>query len=223
MAIDWDEEHMIFDKIADPNDAPNGRVRLFVGLDGLLYTKDENGVVTVASDPGITTERSRVYQADQFELTNNADWAVNAPALFGDSAANQSVKVQLFDDTIEKGVGFTEVIPTLATKINIRLTAEAVAAPPALRNAGIKLYYRKHNVNAARGGWNSKILTDMDFPSGVTTPQEKDVAALVDLATFFSPAIDTGFKYQFQLTRVAPVGTNLTGNMGLVFLQTDYT
>jgi len=158
------------------------------------------------------------FYADQFDVANNSDWAVNAPAPIVADPDNVALVICRLDDTDEEGPGIRIPIPSSATSLKLHKKYRAITAPGGVRTAGFKLYARGFPHNTDRESWDSGLqLTDGSLPTNAY-PQEDD-----ETNTLATLGYTAGRDYQFQITRVAPsAGTNLTGDLGLIAIGLEF-
>jgi hypothetical protein len=177
--------------------------------------------VQAAIDSGIAAalDAQQRFQFGPLLLENpvNSDWYVDVLAPAAVDSIDPALTVRLFDDTIEEGVGFQFVIPDAASSMTIAFISRAEVAPPGTRQVGLELAERGVTDNTGIGGWNPLTLTDIDLPNNNLFQYDSQT---ITLATLGATA---GELTQFELVRVAPVGTNLTGDWALAHLSVAFT
>lgn len=163
--------------------------------------------------------KSFQFFADQLDVPNNADWAVNALApSVADSNDNNKV-VAAFDDTTEEGRGFVVRIPAGAKSMILKPVGRAETGPPGTRTVGLKLYQQGNPDDAALDAWSAGlVLMDIDIP--ITTEFFQYDSQTIALATL---GVVAGEVTHFELTRIAPTGgTDLVGDWNLLELEVDF-
>lgn len=189
--------------------------------DGMMWCNTTQGVFKVRR--GVTRvlqdQNIHVFSAADLISPVNAGWAVNALAPLAVHPNHLSRSVRLFDDTVEEGVGFSWKIPSWALNMKIHIMSSAVAAPPAARTVGIKIYSKGLPDNAAEEAWSSGTQwNDADIPVNIYSQYDSESRTLASLG------LTAGREYQFELTRVTPSGgTNLEGNWALERLSVEWT
>jgi hypothetical protein len=159
--------------------------------------------------PGVLTAHD--YFADQMDVPNNADWAVNALSPSVADPTNNAIVVAEMDDTTEEGRGFIEMVPALAVSLTLQISGRAQTAPGAARTVGQKLYYRNSPSNAAVTAWSSIVLTDLAIPTNAFFQYFSQTLVIGGGAGQLN--VNAGFTSQFELTRLNPTaGTELVGN-----------
>jgi len=157
--------------------------------------------------------------AEDMENPNSSDWTVNALAPLAADSNNAGLKVRLFDDTTEEGVGFTVYVPKSATNITINMISRAETAPAGTRTVGVKLYNRGIPANAAVQSWTSgTVLNDVSIPTNENFQVDNQTETLASMS------ITDGEWTQFELTRINPTaGTELTGDWALLKVWLEFT
>jgi len=147
----------------------------------------------------VDAKRCRFY-ADQFDSPINADWVVNALAPAAPDSNNNALKVRLFDDTTEEGVGFNLFIPPDTEHLVLTFQSRAETAPGGTVTAIPTLYFREIPDNAAPSAtWagtndGSQALTAISLPTNENFQSDREVLNLTTLG------IVAGSYYQFELT-----------------------
>jgi hypothetical protein len=161
----------------------------------------------------------KVFLADQLDNPNSSDWAVNALAPASACPINAALTVRRFDDTTEEGVGFSLTIPSGVTNMKLTFKSYPIPAPPGgTRYVAPKLYSRGYPDNAARGSWSAgTTYSDIAIPNNQYTQYDSEEKTLSTLG------LTAGRFYQFELTRVSPSGTNLTGDWALIELGVEFS
>lgn len=162
--------------------------------------------------------------ADQLENPNNINWAISALAPAEADDDNNGLTVRAFDDgpfpANEEGVGFSFFIPSGVTNIILRFIGRARTAPGDARTVGLKLYSRGLPDTLDVQGWSIGLaLTDIDIPITDFFQEDSQTIALAAVGLDASPGEET----QFELTRVAPGGTDLTGDWLLRRIQVEFS
>jgi hypothetical protein len=177
--------------------------------------------VQVAIDEAIADAFAEMakFQFGPLVLENpvNSDWHVGVLAPAAVDSIDPALTVRLFDDTIEEGVGFQCVIPDSATSMTIEFVSRAEVAPPGTRQVGLELAERGVTDNTGIGAWNPLTLTDIDIPNNNLFQYDSQT---ITLATLGATA---GELTQFELVRIAPVGTNLADDWVLAHLSVSFT
>lgn len=148
----------------------------------------------------------------------NSDWFVNALAPAAVDSIDPALTVRLFDDTIQEGVGWQFVIPDAASSMTIKFLSRAAIAPPGTRQVGLRLVQRGVTDNTGIGAWDPlPALTDIDIPNNNLFQY--------DSQTFTMAIVNAtpGELTQFELVRIPPVGTNLTGDWVLAHLSCSFS
>lgn len=152
------------------------------------------------------------FEADTFENPTTADWSVNALAPIAADGVNSGVKVRLFDDTTDEGVGFSALLPSSTTRFRLRFKSKGVTAPAGTRTVGLSLRFRRMQDNTAVAAWVTHALTDISIPTNALMQDDSQAIAYATPST----AIVAGSYYQFELVRTAPsAGTELVGDWAL--------
>lgn len=152
------------------------------------------------------------FEADTFENPTTADWSVNALAPIAADGVNSGVKVRLFDDTTDEGVGFSALLPSSTTRFRLRFKSKGVTAPAGTRTVGLSLRFRRMQDNTAVAAWVTHALTDISIPTNALFQDDLQAIAYATPST----AIVAGSYYQFELVRTAPsAGTELVGDWAL--------
>jgi hypothetical protein len=143
------------------------------------------------------------FLADMLDTPNNADWTINARAPLAADSVNNAVKVRLFDDTTQEGVGFTLEIPTGATNIIFETKGRSVTAN-ASGTVILNVYRRQFPDNAAVGAWSAAtaLATRTVALNNIYFIVATDTVALSTLS------LTAGLLTQFEITR-APADTKV--------------
>jgi len=158
------------------------------------------------------------YYADQLDFPVNSDWAVNARAAAAVDSNNNGIKVRLFDDTTDEGVGFNTRIPAGATGFNIHTVSRAEATPAGAVAVRRQLYARDFPDNAAVGSWNSTALADAAFTTNELWQYDTDSVALASLS------LTAGEEIQFELVRDADhANDTLVSDWALYSIMIEWT
>lgn len=156
-----------------------------------------------------------VFQADQLENPNNADWAINALAPAAADTNNAGLTVRLFDDTTEEGVGLSLFLPTASNTIRFRLISRAETAPGAAAVASMFVYARTVPDNAAVTAWSAQIaLGTVNLPTNEFF--QYDVFSLTLTALGLAP----GTWVQLEITRDS-AGGELTGDLAVLEISAE--
>ncbi len=187
------------------------------GLQGLTTS-----AVQAAIDEAIADAFAEMakFQFGPLLLENpvNSDWFVNALAPAAVDSIDPALTVRLFDDTIQEGVGWQLVIPDQATSMTIAFISRAEIAPAGTRQVGLRLVQRGVTNNTGIGAWDPlPALTDIDLPNNNLFQY--------DSQTFTMATVNAtpGELTQFELVRIPPVGTNLTGDWALAHLSVAFS
>ena len=182
------------------------------------FSLSATGVLNAPTDltaKGVSYRPSLVFQADQFENPNNADWAVNSLAPVQAGPTNAALTVRAFDDTTPEGVGFSAPIPAGATSMVFKFKSRAAAAPGAPTTVTPRLYRRTIPDNLAVTAWSALLaMTAIDIPANAFYQYDSQTITLAALG------LTAGNQAQFEITR-APGG--LVGDWLLLSLEISFT
>lgn len=175
-------------------------VRLAAGTAGQVLRT--NGAAANPSWGSVSAFPEKLFQADQLESPNNANWAVNALAPLIPDASNLALSVRAFDDTAVEGVGFTARVPAGASNIVLWFLSRAATAPGSTVNVGLNLYKRAVPDNSAIPAWGSATaLTNLSIPTNANYQKDTQTIALATLG------LTVGVTYLFELCRNVPTDT----------------
>ena len=151
-----------------------------------------------------------LFYTDMLVSPADADWSINAAAAAAADTNNGAIRVRLFDDTTEEGVGFSLTIPTGATELLLKLKSRAETAPGSPETVAMTLHYRELPDNGAVGAWSQFDLADLAIPANENFQYDQQTLSLATLS------INAGSLYQFELTRNAgDAGDTLAGDLAL--------
>lgn len=153
------------------------------------------------------------YAGDNFEIPNNADWAINAPAAIIADPTNNAFNVAAMDDTAEEGVGGTFYVPTNATRLVLNFVHRAAANQTGAQTVDYRFRFREITDNGAIGSWTIVDMTEMTIPNADTNFHYETVNLLLSTIS-----MTAGAYHQFELTRyttTAGGSDTVTGDMYL--------
>lgn len=153
----------------------------------------------------------RYLEADQFENVTNSDWSVNGLATIGTDTNNAALKVRLFDDTTEEGVGLGSFfLPAGTTRLRLRFLSRPETTPGGTVGVGLTLHVRR--IDGSPGSWEQFDLTDLSFGTSENWLEDNQTILYTD----FTTDLVAGQRYQMELTRnTADSGDTLSGDWAL--------
>lgn len=195
-------------------------------LDAGSTYQDERGLpLGTASGAGSAEAADPVFKefhfnADQFQIPNNADWAVNSQAGFALDSNNAGLMCVRFDDTTEEGVGFTLRIPDGATNIIFKTKSRAETAPGTAQTVALGVYTRNISDNTTVGTWSSRI----DLSPDVSIPTNELWQYDTWTVTLASLSLTAGNLSQIEFVRdTADTGDTLSGDWTLNYLEVAFS
>lgn len=180
----------------------------FGGPQGAQGPQGRQGWQGVLGTQGALGPSQVILYADQFDNPVNSNWIINGLAAAAADTMNPALSVRRFVFNAETGVGYSVPISLGTTTYTLTFISRAESAPPDVRTAGLKLYYRQIPDNiAVSPTWSgatdgSIVLTDIDIPANDNFQYDSQS---IPYATFV-PALVPGRTYQFELTRIDPSG-----------------
>lgn len=167
----------------------------------------ENGNYRIGGE--IVPIAKHIFNADNVQSPNTANWAVNGFASVGADTLNNSLRVRRFDDTAQEGIGFLLEVPINATSIVIKFRSRAQTAPGAATTVQPRLWTRNIPDNAAVPAWSAfTALTALSIPTNTNWQYDTQTLTLASLS------LTAGNVYMFQITRDPADG--LTGDWTLL-------
>lgn len=176
-----------------------------------------SGGVQAAIAAAFDAQQKFSFSSADLQNPNNADWFVNALAPAAADSNNAGLSVRLFDDTAQEGVGWQLVVPSGASNMTISFVSRAETTPAGTRQVGLRLAQRGLADNGAVDAWDPlPALTDIDLPTNELWQY--------DSQTFTMATVNAtpGELTQFELVRIPPVGTDLTGDWALLEVQVEF-
>lgn len=172
-------------------------------------------------DPAPDGASSVPYLADELLDVSASDWAISAAAAAQTDTNNNSLRVRAFDDTTSEGVGFFQKISFGSnTQLTLRWSSRAETTPGVPVQVIQRLYFREMGDNTAITSWAFVDLAPIDFQTNEFF--QVDVETL--LFTDFTPTLQAGRLYQFELTRKTADGADtLIGDWDLLQLIVEVT
>jgi len=215
-------KYVVLDVVLSTDNVGWFQIDVTVADSGVIFDNNQDCVfiiVKTAGGGGGLTFPLKVFEADQLENPNNADWAVNSLAPAQADTNNNGITIRAFDDTTEEGVGFKVKIPATAANVIFRFFGRAETTDAGVRTVGLQIYEREIPDNAVVTAWSAGLqLTDIDIPVNEFFQYDEQTLTLAALGVI------AGSWHQFELTRVAPSGgTNLVGDWDLLALEVDFS
>ncbi|MCK5606779.1 hypothetical protein KAR91_33060 [Candidatus Pacearchaeota archaeon] len=186
-----------------------------------------NGVVQEAAGgggggtDGNSLEPNPQYDAGSLDYPT----ANGAPLDTEDSGANGTIKKQTFDDTTEQFIQRQAKVPSdidPAGTVTFKAMGFATTGPAAARFIQLKLYHSAKNSGEAwDGAYSNKVSGDLavDPTAGPPSP------AYYDYFEWTETVANLGWTandiLRWMLSRIAPAGTNLTGDWTPVWFEVD--
>jgi len=157
------------------------------------------------------------FQADQFENPTNSNWVVNSIAKANADEDDTSIVVRIFDDTVERGIGFSVKNPDGATNITLTLLSRSYDG----NNGDVvaKIYRKNIPDDGQISSWNAGVNLN---PISMTSDENWHYDS--QTVTLSSLGITAGEVTQFELTRVGTdASDDLSGDWALQQLWIEYS
>lgn len=156
------------------------------------------------------------FFADQLDIPDNGDWAVNALAPTATKGGtDDDIKVALFDATTEEGRGFPLYVPLGATRIKFEywICAQTLPVAPA-DQVRLKFYRKEYQDSTAPTAWSSAVnLTEQSLAANV------NLQRFVDDGILSTYSLVAGRAYNIEITRDTGLTNELPGDLGLWLLR----
>jgi hypothetical protein len=212
-------------KCWQPLEVASGTTVNEFSIDGTLAGDSDDALPTEKAvktyvDTEVSKIEEKIFDADNVNLTNTADWAVNSAAGTAADSNNSGLgDVLLFDDTTEEGFCVKILPPSNAVNIVFTPVSRAETAPGAAKQIVLKLYNRGIKDNVTVESWSAGTeLTAIDIPTNEYWQQDSQSIALSTLG------ITAGELTQLQLTRnPAAASDDLVGDLSVVKVGISFT
>lgn len=171
------------------------------------------GAITIGLEASPSNFAELKWKASDFDAVETNFAPINT-----DTGANAIETVRSFDDTTEEFVNFSFIAPTTMTTGTVTFRAYGYAATAAASRF-VELRFG-HTALAASDSWD-QTYTNVDSGDAAVDPTQDDITVVEWTETVANLGWTAEDLVIARLSRIAPAGTNLTGDFQLISLAIE--